>query len=65
MNETNSSAPRRYYTCRKCGYRLRFNAPRCGDCYSKTPIYNHVSFWRSLPVVGILVLLIIWVMASV
>ena len=27
---------------------VRYNAPRCGDCYSKTPIYNHAAFWRSL-----------------
>ncbi len=59
MTDTNSSAPRRYYACRRCGYRLRYNAPRCGDCYTKTPIYNYRIFWRSLTVSGTLALLVI------
>jgi len=56
MTDLTSSAPRRIYHCRRCGYRLRFNAPRCGDCYTKTPIYNHSAFWWSLLAAGLCVL---------
>lgn len=45
MTEIVHSAPRRIYSCPRCGYRLRYNAPRCGECYTKTPIYNHATFW--------------------
>lgn len=48
MSDVNHSAVRRHYACRHCNYMVRYNAPRCGDCYSKTPIYNHAFFWRSL-----------------
>ncbi|GGH56372.1 hypothetical protein GVY41_12305 [Frigidibacter albus] len=58
MTETNSSAPRRIYACRRCGYMLRYNAPRCGDCYTKAPIYNHSTFWWTLLVGAMLALLV-------
>lgn len=53
MTELTSTATRRIYTCTRCGYRLRYNASRCGDCYTKTPIYNHSLFWWSLLVAGL------------
>ncbi len=52
MTEATTSATRRIYACRRCGYMLRYNAARCGDCYTKTPIYNHSTFWVALAILG-------------
>lgn len=38
---------RRIFTC-KCGYKLRYGATRCGDCYAPTPFYNRIYFWRAI-----------------
>lgn len=46
MTETKTSAPRRIFRCPRCDHQLRYGAPRCGDCYTETPIYNRKWFWR-------------------
>lgn len=40
----------RFYSCRRCGYKMRFGTTRCSDCWEKAPIYNHKAFWRLLSV---------------
>lgn len=41
-------ASHRWFGCRHCGHRLRFDAPRCGDCFNPTPMHNRRAFWVAL-----------------
>ncbi|WP_224814997.1 hypothetical protein [Hasllibacter sp. MH4015] len=46
---------RRLFRCALCGHRLRFGSSQCGACWSRTPLYNRVGFYRGLGV-GLVVL---------
>lgn len=45
-------ATNRIFSCRNCGYLMRFGTERCSDCWEKAPVYNQRGFWTLLSVLA-------------
>lgn len=55
----------RIYSCRKCGYRMRYGTSRCSDCWTKAPIYNLRGFWRLISVLSVAAILTVSIFLAI